>query len=443
MHKKLWGYLFGSVFRRGATFLTALTFASYILGLVRDMLFARALGAGRLLDVYNAAFIVPDTLLNVFVAGALAAAFVPVFTHLLAHERTHDARQLAATMLAGAPSAMLIIGIVALIFMPQIAGIVAPGFSPDEMALLVRMSRLMLLSPILFALSNTLGGILVSLERFIGYGLSPVLYNLGIIAGVFLVPLWGPVGLVVGTISGAALHLASRLFALWRSGFRPSGPIRLGNPNVRQVLKLMIPRMAGQPIEQLTFFLFTNLASSLAVGSIAMMSFARNFQSVPVALFGISFSTAVFASLSRTAALNDDVGFMRALKGAAQPLAVVSLLSAAFYLFAGRFVIDLFLGGGRFGPEQVTATARLLGVFAFSIPAESFIHLFVRAFYALKDTWTPIFVSVPGLALIWVLAHALMPAFGLNALGLSYVISVSLEGIVLFFLLRRRLRVAR
>ncbi|MCC6934733.1 MAG: murein biosynthesis integral membrane protein MurJ [Candidatus Yanofskybacteria bacterium] len=440
--QKIWDYLFGSVFRRGATLLTALTFASYLLGLVRDMLFARMLGAGRLLDVYNAAFIVPDTLLNVFVAGALAAAFVPVFTHLLARERSDDARQLAATMLVGAPGAMLVIGILALLFMPQIAGIVAPGFSPDEMALLIRMSRFMLLSPILFALSNTLGSILVSLERFVGYGTSPILYNIGIIGGVFLVPALGPVGLVIGTVGGAALHLCTRIIALWRSRFRPSGPIDLAHPEFRQVLKLMIPRMAGQPVEQITFFLFTNLASSLAVGSIAILSFARNFQSVPVALFGISFSTAVFASLSRAAALNDDAAFMRALKGAAQPLALVTLLSAAFYMIAGRLVIDLFLGGGRFGSEQVAATARLLAVFALSIPAESFIHLFVRAFYALKDTWTPIFISVPGLGLIWALARALIPSLGINALGCAYVISVSIEAVALFFLLRRRLRIA-
>jgi putative peptidoglycan lipid II flippase len=434
-------YLFGSVFRRGATVLTALTLGSYLLGLVRDMLFARMLGAGQLLDIYNAAFIVPDTLLNVFVAGALTAAFVPVFTHLIAKGQETDAQQLSANMLAGAPVAMGIIGVIAFVFMPQIAAVVAPGFSGEEMIHLIKLSRMMLLSPILFAVSNTLGGILVSLERFSGYGLSPLLYNVGIIAGVFLVPIWGSVGLVIGTLSGAVLHLIVRLVALLRSSFRPRGPLSLANPHFRQVLRLMIPRMAGQPVEQLTFFLFTNLASSLAVGSIAILSFARNFQSVPVALFGISFSTAVFASLSRSAALNDDAGFMRTLKEAAKPLALVSIASVLFYIFAGKIVISILLGGGRFGPEQVATTAKLLAFFAFSIPAESFIHLLVRAFYALKDTWTPIFVSVPGLAIIWILAKALMPMLGINALATAYAITACTEALLLFILLRRRLRV--
>ena len=181
-------YLFGSVFRRGATLLTVLTLASYALGLVRDMMFARFLGAGRLLDIYNAAFIVPDLLLNIFVAGALTAAFVPVFTHLMARGERREAEQLAGTMLRAAPLVMAAIGGLAVIFMPQLARAVAPGFSGSEMTLLIRMSRLMLISPLLFAFSNTLGGMLVSLERFVGYGLSPVMYNLGIIGGVFLVP---------------------------------------------------------------------------------------------------------------------------------------------------------------------------------------------------------------------------------------------------------------
>ena len=442
MLKTIRSYLVGSVFRRGASLLTALTIASYALGLVRDMVFSRVLGAGRLLDVYNAAFIIPDVLLNVFIAGALAAAFVPIFTHLIARNQKTDAQELAATMLAGAPIGMGIIGIIAFIGMPHFAGLVAPGFDAVDRALLVHLSRLMLISPILFALSNTLGGILVSLERFAGYGLSPVLYNLGIIGGAFLVAPLGPIGLVWGTIAGAVLHLMARIISVVRSGFRPHGPISFSNSHFKQVLGLMLPRMAGQPVEQLTFFLFTNLASSLALGSIAILSFARNFESVPVSVFGISFATAVFASLSRSAALNDDAAFIRTLKEAARPLAIVTTLSTLFYIGAGRFVIEILLGGGKFGDQQVHATATLLAWFSLGIPAEAFIHLLVRAFYALKDTWTPVFISVPGLALIWLIARALLPSMGLNSLGISYAIASTLEAGILFLLLRRRLRLA-
>ena len=439
MMQKIRRYLFGTVFRAGASILTALTLASYALGLVRDILFSHILGASRLLDVYNAAFIVPDVLLNVFVAGALAAAFVPVFSHLRAHGEREESERVATTMFAAAPGAMAVIGVIAFLFMPVIARIVAPGFSVSELTLLVRMSRLMLISPVLFALSNTLGSALVSLDRFVAYGLSPVLYNLGIISGVFLSQRFGPLGLVAGTVIGAALHLSVRVFGTLKSGLKLRGPVNLSNVHFRQILKLMIPRMAGQPIEQLTFSLFTNLASSLAVGSIAVVNFARNFQSVPISVFGISFSTAVFASLSRKAAVREREGFLYHLKETAKPLAWVSVASALVYVLVGTQIVGLLLGGGRFDADAVQRTGRLLALFALAIPAESFIHLLVRAFYAVKDTWTPIFISVPGLVLIWVLAKALIPVLGLNALGWAYLVSQTGEALLLWLLLRRKI----
>ena len=439
MMQKIRRYLFGTVFRAGASILTALTLASYALGLVRDILFSHILGASRLLDVYNAAFIIPDVLLNVFVAGALAAAFVPVFSHLRAHGEREESERVATTMFAAAPGAMAVIGVIAFLFMPVIARIVAPGFSAPELALLVRMSRLMLVSPVLFALSNTLGSALVSLDRFVAYGLSPILYNLGIISGVFLSQRFGPLGLVAGTVLGAALHLSVRVIGTLRSGLKLRGPVNLSNVHFRQILKLMIPRMAGQPIEQLTFSLFTNLASSLAVGSIAVVNFARNFQSVPISVFGISFSTAVFASLSRKAAVREREGFLYHLKETAKPLAWVSVASALVYVLVGTQIVGLLLGGGRFDADAVQRTGRLLALFALAIPAESFIHLLVRAFYAVKDTWTPIFISVPGLVLIWVLAKALIPVLGLNALGWAYLVAQTGEALLLWLLLRRKI----
>jgi len=440
MLRKIRNYLFGSVFRTGATVLTLLTLVSNVLGLARDMLFSRFLGASRILDVYNAAFVVPDLLLNVFVAGALAAAFVPVFSYLRARGEHDESERVATTMFVAAPGTMFFIGIAAFVFMPVLAHVVAPGFSADELALLIRMSRLMLLSPILFALSNALGSVLVSLDRFVAYGLSPILYNIGIILGLFLTQWFGPLGLVIGTLIGAVLHLTIRLFAMFRSHFNLRGPVDLSNVHFRQILKLMVPRMAGQPIEQLTFSLFTNLASTLAVGSIAVVNFARNFQSMPISVIGISFSMAVFASLSRKAALKEREGFLYHLKETAVPLLLLSVIAALVYILFGNFIVGLLLGGGKFGPDAVHRTAGLLALFALAIPAENANHLLVRSFYALKDTWTPILISVPGLALIWFLSKLLIPVMDVNALGLSYAVSLTAQALILWVILRRRLQ---
>ncbi len=439
MIKIIKNYLFGSIFRRGASILTFLTLGSYVLGLVRDILFAHFFGASRILDIYNAAFIIPDLLLNIFVASALTAAFVPMFTHLYATGEDKEADKVATTMLYAAPIAMMIIAIPAFIFMPQFSFFVAPGFSAVDRQLLVSMSRLLLLSPIIFGISNTLGNMLVSYEKFVGYGLSPMLYNLGIITGVPLAAFFGPLGLILGTLIGAFLHLLVRIIAIARSQFRQIFPLDFKNVNFLHILKLMTPRMAGQPIEQITFFVFTSMASTLAVGSIAVLNFARNFESVPVSIFGISFATVIFSSLSRKAALKDREGFLYHLKETSKALAIVSIISALFYIIFGQFVVKLFLGGGKFTPTDVVRTAKLLAIFSLGIPAESFIHLLVRAFYALKDTWTPILISIPGLGLIILLSKLLIPSMSLNALGLSFFIANSLEALLLFIILRKKL----
>src|SRR3989344_7721090 len=440
MLSQLKNYLFGSIFRRGATLLTVLTLGSYALGVMRDILCARVFGASRLLDVYNAAFIVPDLLLNIFVAGALTAAFVPIFTHLYARNEDAEAEKVATTMLLAAPFILLILAVPVFIFMPRLADIVAPGFAFEDKELMVLMARLLLLSPIIFAVSNTLGNILISFERFWGYGLAPIFYNLGIIIGIPLAKVFGPMGLIGGVIVGALMHLAVRWADIAKSRIRWRFPAQWRHPEFRKILKLMIPRMAGQPIEQVTFFIFNHIASTLTVGSIVVLSFARNFQSVPVSLFGIAFSTAVFASLSKKAALGDRVGFLYQLRATAKALGIMTGLSAIFFFFFGEWVVRLFLGGGRFVEADVVRTGKLLAIFAFAIPAESFMHLIARSFYALKDTWTPLFVTLPGLALIAILAKVLIPSMSLNALPLSYFIVLTSEVGLLTIILLKKLR---
>lgn len=428
------------MFRRGASYLTLLTLLSYVMGLFRDVTFARVFGAGRELDLYNAAFIIPDLLLNIFVASALSAAFIPVFNHLLAEEKEGEAQRTAASVLLGAPALILLIGIPTFIFMPSIAPHIAPGFSPAELAELINLSRLMLISPLIFAISNTLGNILISYDRFVAYGLSPVLYNLGIIAGAIGAASYGPYGLVFGTIIGALLHLSVRVIGILKSEFVLRKPLPIFHKNIRNIFGLMIPRMAGQPIEQLTFLAFANFASRFAVGSISMISFARNFQSVPISVFGISFATAVFGQLSRKAGAQDRSGFQSIFGETAKILLVLSIISAVILAFFGMYFIDFFLGGGKFDDQAILTTAKLLALFCLAIPSESIMHLLVRSFYAIKDTWTPILISAPGLLLIIIMSKLLAPILGIYALPLSYGITSNIEALILYLILRRRLK---
>src|SRR3989344_2161731 len=176
----------------GAAVLTATSFLSYALGLLRDRVFAQTFGAGAELDAYNASFIIPDLLLNIFVAGALSAAFIPVFSGFLRAQQTGQAHELARSVLTSACLVIFIAGFFVFAFAPALTAFVAPGFSQEQKETLANLMRIMILSPLIFAASNALGSMLISYKRMLFFGLSPAFYNLGIIAGTLvLAPAFG------------------------------------------------------------------------------------------------------------------------------------------------------------------------------------------------------------------------------------------------------------
>jgi putative peptidoglycan lipid II flippase len=215
---------------QGAILLAVLTFGAYLAGLVRDRIFARTYGAGPELDAYNAAFVLPELLLDVLVAAGLTAPFVPVFT-TLRRDAPGDAAPFAQTVLTLAVGVMTV-GCVLLFFLaPATIAIIAPGFDAQTQALYLDLFRLMLVTPILFAASITLGEILVAERRFLFYALAPILYNVGIVVGtVLLSRQLGIFAAAVGAILGASLHLGIRVVGMTRSPVRIRPRMRLRMP---------------------------------------------------------------------------------------------------------------------------------------------------------------------------------------------------------------------
>lgn len=427
-------------FWKGAFILAATTFLSYLLGFLRDRLFAQRFGASPELDAYNAAFIVPDLILNIFVAGALSAAFTPVFGELLTRNKKQEAEDTMASTLNAALLAVFLAGLIAFVLAPRLAPLVAPGFDETTTHLLVNTMRLLLISPIIFAVSNTLGSALLTKKHFFGYGVSPALYNLGIIAGTLLfAPRWGIQGVVIGTLIGSLFHLGARLISMKGTGLRYRLFFTLSEP-VKKIFTLMLPKMVGHPVEQLTFFGFTAIASTLGVGSIAVLNFARNFQSVPVGVIGIAAGLALFPFLTDTSAQRDGKAFRAHLRHGVASVLFLTILAALFMFALNDFLVKLLLGGGKFDAEAIRRTASTLAVFTLAIPTESVSHILVRAFYALKNTLTPITVSVIGLAVTIPAAYLLSHILGIYALPLGFFIGSLLKVALLGFLLGREER---
>lgn len=424
----------------GAAILIVTSFASYALGLLRDRIFAQTYGAGGELDAYNASFIIPDLLLNIFVAGALAAGFIPVFSGLLAGKKSKEAAELARSIISSSLALMFASGIFIFIFAPYLAPFVAPGFSETNRALLVNLMRIMALSPIIFAVSNSLGSMLVSYKRFLFYGLSPALYNAGIIAGTFLLaPYIGIYGAAIGTVAGALLHLVVRVAGMTKTGFSYKTTIKI-SVNFKTVVRLMIPKMFGHPVELVTFWGFTAIASGLGTGSIASLNFARNFQSVPVSLFGIAFATSIFPVLSELAARKQLPEFRAQFWKTLRAILALTVFSAIVIFFARTFLIKLILSGGAFGEHAILQTAATLGVFTLAIPTESVNQLLARSFYALKNTVIPVAASIASLGIAVSLAYLLSPSLGILALPLGFFAGSALKTLSLFAILNLRVK---
>ncbi|HEY6607790.1 MAG TPA: lipid II flippase MurJ [Candidatus Limnocylindria bacterium] len=437
--------LVGRFLPRGAAILSVLIFASYLAGLARDRIFARTFGAGAELDAYNAAFVLPELLLDVLVEAGLAAPFIPIFLRLRSSETDPaEADRFARTILTGAVTVMGVAAVLMFVFADATTALIAPGFTGEQAELYASLFRVMLVTPILFAASLTLGQVLLAEQRYAWYGIAPLLYNAGIIAGTVLfadsLGIYGP---AIGAVIGALLHLGSRFIGLRGSEFRIGLGWEARTGSVREFVRLMLPKMISHPVEPITFLFFTNVASGLAAGSVTILSYARNFQSVPVSLVGVAFALAAFPALSTAHATGDRRGFLRLVGSNLASIALLTSIAAVAMIVVGETAIGVLLGGGAFDEEDVMRTAAVLGAFALSVPFESVSHLLSRAIYATRNTILQVLASLAGLVFTIIATLALLPALDLLAVPWGFAIGQIGKTILLGLALGARVRAAR
>lgn len=393
-----------------AVMVAASSLLSRLLGIFRDRILASEFGAGDTLDVYYAAFRIPDFIYTILIMGAISAAFIPVFNGLLKKnvlfeedkiEQNSEAHKLGVGILN---IFTFVVGIISLIFFiltPYLIRIIAPGFSDGEMInLTILLTRIMLIQPILLAASSIITGMLHSFNRFIITSLSPVLYNLGIIIGaVFFVPIWGVLGLAYGVLLGAFLHFAIQIPALINIGFKWNPHFNINLKNTRLVFKLMIPRAFGLVGQQINFVVITAIASTLAIGSITIFNFANNIQHVPVSLIGIALATAAFPSLSKKFSNEQKQEFLTTFSNVFKNILFLGLPLSILFILLRAQIVRAILGTGQFDWHDTRLTAAALGIFGISIFAQSLIPIITKAFYSAKNTKIPSFITLSTVAL--------------------------------------------
>ncbi len=422
--------------------LTLTSGLSYFLGLLRDRSFATTFGASSELDIYNAAFVIPDLFLALLVTGSLSAAFVPIFSNLDEHNKKKAIQYTNQIISFG----LIILAAVCVIFaitLPYFADFLVPGFDELKQVEYIQVTRLMLLSPLIFAVSNAFGNALISVKQFLWYGLAPVMYNIGIIIGVFLfAPHFGVFGLVMGTILGALMHLGIRTPSMIKYGWRPNFSLKVST-EIKETINLMIPRIAQLGMWQILLWWFVRLASQLEEGSVTIYAFARNFQSVPVSLIGIAIALAAFANLSHAAAQKHYKQFAQTVRKKSLTILTTTTLAAIALALISYPLIDILLGGGKFDDAAVAATAALLLVYCLSIPLESIVHLLARSHYALKNTWRPSTIHVSTIALTMVASTYFLPEIGLFAIPVAFAIGLTFQVLLLTLSIIQLLRTLR
>lgn len=435
------------LFRRQTSILSAaavimLTYAASAgVGLFRDRLLAATFFGGRewQLDVYFAAFLIPDTLFQLLVIGALSAAFIPIFSQFLAKGQKEDAWYVASatTTVMMVIFALLAIGVA--IFAYPISRAIAPGFSPEKLSLMASLVRIMILAQVFFALSGFLSAILQAHQRFFIPALAPVVYNVGIILGiVILSPSMGIYAPAVGVIFGSFLHLLIQILPAVRLGFSPRPIWDPTHPAVSEIARLMIPRTLALSVDRVEQFIAVFLATTFVEGSLSLFNFARHIYLLPASLFGATIGQASLPVLASQASGERET-FQRTLVSSLLQILYLAIPAGVGILVLRIPLVRIVFGAKSFPWPATILTGQTVALFAISVAAQAVIQLLVRGFYAVKDTRTPLLVGVASAVVNLALSVYFTFYLQLGIRGLALAISLAglIEAIALLVLLDR------
>ncbi len=396
MVQKILGFLYRetSSLNQAALLLGFFALLSQVLALLRDRLLAHIFGAGTELDIYYAAFRIPDFIFVTVASVVSVSVLVPFII-----EKGQESREKLKGFISTVFSffSILIVGIsaAAFWFMPELSARLYPGLSSGELESAVTLSRIFLLSPIFLGLSNLFGSLTQAYNRFTLYALAPLLYNAGIIMGiVLLADKMGIVGVAWGVVLGAFLHMFIQVMFIWREGLVPRFSFSFDRELIKKVSRLSIPRTLSLSMSSLVLVFLVSMASLMGEGSITILSLSINLQSIPLSLIGVSYSLASFPTLSRRFQENNLIVFLEQMQATARPIIFWSLPITAILIIERAQVVRVLLGSGLFDWEATRLTAAALAIFVVSTLFQSLLLLFMRGFYSAGVTRRPFFINL-------------------------------------------------
>jgi putative peptidoglycan lipid II flippase len=432
---------------KAATLVMALFVVSRVLGLVRQMVIGTLFGTSGDLDAYVAAARIPEMIFLVVAGGALGSAFIPAFTDHLAREDRTGAWRLASAIVNLALIVLTFAAGLMAVFAPLLARtVIAPGFDLPQQALTASLLRLMLISSVIFGVSGIVMGALNAHQHFLLPALASSVYNLSIIGGAALLgPRMGVRGMAVGVVVGAALHLLIQVPGLLRHGARYVPTLGLDDPSVREVGRLMAPRVLGTAVTQLNFVVNINLASRMGEGAVSAIYYAWLLLMLPLGVFAQAVGTAAFPTFAEQVARGERAEMRGTLAATLRAVFSLSLPATVGLLVLGRPLVGLLFERGAFEASSTEAVAWALAFYALGLVGHAGLEIVARAFYALHDTFTPVWVGGLAMGLNVALSLTLPGLFGVAGrppyagLALANSVATLLELVVLMVLIRRRM----
>ncbi len=397
-----------------ALLLGGFAFFSQILGLIRDRLLASFIGPSPALDVYYAAFRIPDFLYVSIASLASITVLLPFLVEKIGSGEEHKAA--ARTFLNNIFTVymlfMFVVSLIICMLMPLIAHSVAPGFDAEQTRQLIFVSRIMLFSPILIGLSNLIGTVTQYYKNFLVFSLSPVFYNVGIIFGIiFLYRRIGVYGLALGVIIGALLHFMVQVPVVCKRGFFPKFISKIDWAEIGNVVKLSLPRTLALSCGSLVSIVLISIASHFKAGSISLFTFSFNLQSVPVGIIGISYSVAAFPMLVKSFSHNETDTFIHHILATARQMIFWSLPAIALMIVLRAQIVRVILGANTFSWADTRLTAAAVALFIISLLSQSLVLLFIRGYYAAGLTKKPVIVNVTASIATILLAYGFLHLF--------------------------------
>lgn len=431
----------GKSLAKAAGFMMIATLIARLLGFARDMILYSWFGQTYATDAYNAAFSIPDLIYMLLVGGALASAFIPIFSSYLAKDEEDEAWKVASIVFNFTMILLLFLITIAFFYARPLMILLAPNLPAEYINMATTLTRVMFIQSFFMALNGIIWGILNAKQEFAAPAIGSIAYNAGTIAvGLLLAHQWGVMAFSIGVVVGSILNFVVQIPALLKAGVKYIPSLNLRHPGFRQIMLLMVPVLLGMSVTQINLLVTQNLASGLSEGSISALRLAQRIMQLPIGIFGTPIAMAIFPAMTAQVARFEMADFKRTFSLGLRAIFLITIPAGVGLMALRSPIVSLLFQQGKFNGNDVSLTAWVLLFYSLGLFAYSALQLLNRIFYSLQDTLTPVLIGIVSIALNIGFSIFLIPTLQAGALALAYSLAGTFNILALMIILRHRLK---